>query len=73
MSGLQLLPLAVYLLSFWHYVLYWRAFTFGTADFDAFKRHAVVLKIVSVVVLALVYLRFPLDPVSLAVIAAASS
>jgi hypothetical protein len=68
-SGLQLLPLAVYLLSFWHYALYWRAFTFGTADFDAFKRKAVVLKIVSVAVLALVYLRFPLDPVSLAVIA----
>ena len=59
----------VYLLSFWHYALYWRTFTFGTADFDAFKRKAIVLKAISVGALALVYLRFPLDPVSLAVIA----
>ncbi len=70
MSWLPLLPLAVYLLSFWHYALYWRAFTFGTADFDAFKRKAIVLKAISVTALALVYLRFPLDPASLAVIAA---
>ncbi len=60
---------AVYLLSFWHYALYWRTFTFGTADFDGFKRKAVVLKTISVTALALVYLRFPLDPASLAVIA----
>ena len=69
MSGLQLLPLAVYLLSFWHYALYWRTFAFGTADFDAFKRKAIALKTISVTALALVYLRFPLDPASLAVIA----
>ena len=60
---------AVYLLSFWHYALYWRTFAFGTADFDAFKRKAIVLKTISVTALALVYLRFPLDPASLAVIA----
>ncbi|MCW5736067.1 MAG: hypothetical protein KIS73_18200 [Enhydrobacter sp.] len=64
-----LLPLAIYLLSFWHYALYWRTFAYGTADFDGFKRKAIVLKIVSVTALALVYLRFPLDPLSLAVIA----
>jgi len=68
-SGPLLLPPAIYLLSFWHYALYWRAFAFGTADFDAFKRKAIVLKTISVTALALVYLRFPLDPVSLAVIA----
>ncbi len=69
MSGPLLLPSIVYLLSFWHYALYWRAFTFGAPDFDAFKRKAVVLKTLSVAVLALVYLGFPLDLASLAVIA----
>ena len=69
MSGPLLLPPAIYLLSFWHYALYWRTFAFGTTDFDAFKRKAIVLKTLSVTALALVYLRFPLDPASLAVIA----
>jgi hypothetical protein len=68
-SGPLLLPLTVYLLSFWHYLLYWRAFAFGTPSFDAFKRHAVVLKTLSVVTLGTVYLHFPLAPASLAVIA----
>src|SRR5918993_2995970 len=63
------LPLAVYLLSFWHYVLYWLAFAFGWVAFDVFKRDAVAMKTVSVASLAFVYLRAPLDPVSLAVIA----
>ena len=69
MSGPLLLPLAIYLLSFWHYALYWKAYAFGAANFDAFKRHAVLLKAVSVAALALVYLRFPPDAVSLVVIA----
>lgn len=64
-----LLPLAIYFLSFWHYALYWRTFAFGTADFDSFKRNAIVLKSVSVTVLAFVYLSVPLDPLSLAVVA----
>ncbi len=64
-----MLPLTVYLLSFWHYALYWQAFTFGTANFAAFKRNAVVLKTISVAALAAVYLQFPLDRASLAVIA----
>ena len=63
------LPLAVYLLSFWHYVLYWLAFAFGWVAFDVFKRDAVAMKTVSVAALAVVYLRAPIDPVSLAVIA----
>lgn len=70
MSEPLLPPLAIYLLSFWHYALYWRTFTFGTVDFDAFKRQAITLKTLSVAVLALTYLRFALDPASLAVIAA---
>lgn len=65
----QNLPLGVYLLSFWHYCLYWLAFAFGTRSFDAFKRNAVVLKTVSVAALATVYLSAPLDFASLAVIA----
>lgn len=59
----------IYLLSFWHYYLYWLAFTFGAIDFDVFKRDAIAMKTVSVVALATVYLRAPLDPASLALIA----
>lgn len=61
---------AIYLLSFWHYFLYWLACTLRSVDFDVFKRDAIVMKTVSVVALASVYLRFPLDLVSLGVIAA---
>jgi hypothetical protein len=63
------LPLAVYLLSFWHYYLYWLAFAFGAAPFEVFKRDAVAMKAVSVMALAAVYLAAPLDFASLAVIA----
>lgn len=63
------LPAAVYLLSFWHYSLYWLAFAFGTTHFDVFKRNAIAMKALSVTALAFVYLRAPLDPASLAVIA----
>ena len=62
-------PAAVYLLSFWHYGLYWLAFAFGASDFVVFKRNAIALKTLSVTALAFVYLSAPLDPVSLAVIA----
>jgi hypothetical protein len=63
------LPLAVYLLSFWHYYLYWLAFAFGAVPFDVFKRDAVAMKTVSVAVLAVVYLANPIDLASLTVIA----
>ena len=63
------LPLAVYLLSFWHYYLYWLAFAFGGMAFDVFKRDAVAMKTVSVAALAVVYLATPLDLASLVVIA----
>lgn len=62
------LPAAVYLLSFWHYGLYWLAFAFGASDFDVFKHNAIALKTLSVTALAVVYLGAPIDPVSLAVI-----
>lgn len=65
----QNLPLALYLLSFWHYYLYWLAFTFRAMAFDVFKRDAVVMKSISVAALAFAYLYAPIDPVSLAVIA----
>src|SRR5258708_23098549 len=63
------LPLAVYLLSFWHYYLYWLAFAFGAIPFDVFKRDAVAMKTVSVAALAVVYLAAPLDLASLIVVA----
>ena len=63
------LALAVYLLSFWHYYLYWLAFAFGAMPFDVFKRDAVAMKTISVAALAAVYLATPLDLVSLLVIA----
>lgn len=62
------LPLAVYLLSFWHYYLYWLAFAFGAIPFEVFKRDAVAMKTVSVALLATVYLATPIDAVSLIVI-----
>jgi hypothetical protein len=62
------LPLAIYLLSFGHYVLYWVAFAFGTIAFDVFKRDAIAMKALSVAALAFVYLRAPFDVGSLAVI-----
>ena len=61
--------LALYLVSFLYYGLYWRAFAFGVSSFEAFKREAMALKTLSVAALALVYLQAPLDMLSLAVIA----
>ncbi len=62
-------PIAIYLTGFWHYLLYWLAFTFGAIPHAVFKRDAVAMKTVSVAGLAAIYLAFPLDPLSLAVIA----
>src|SRR6202163_521127 len=63
------LPIAVYLLSFWHYYLYGLAFAFGAVPFDVFKRDAVAMKTASLAARAAVYLAAPLDLASLIVIA----
>lgn len=63
------LALAVYLLSFWHYYLYWLAFAFGAIPLEIFKRDAVAMKTIAVATLAAVYLAAPIDTVSLIVIA----
>lgn len=61
--------LAVYLLSFWHYYLYWLAYRFGAVSLGIFKRDAVVMKSVSLVALAFAYFSATLDFLSLAVVA----
>ena len=61
---------AVCLLSFCHYYLYWLAYYFGEVPLDVFKRDAIVMKAVSLIALASVYLEAPLDAASLLVIAA---
>jgi protein-S-isoprenylcysteine O-methyltransferase Ste14 len=63
------LTLAVYSLSFWHYYLYWLAYSQGAVSLGVFKRDAIVMKTVSLLALALVYLAEPLDLVSLGVVA----
>ena len=60
-SSARNLPLAIYLLSFWHYCLYWLGFAYGAVAFDVFKRDAVAMKTISVAALTFVYRRFPLD------------
>ncbi len=61
--------LAIYLVSFLYYAVYWRAFAWGVRSFDSFKRDAVLLKTLSVAALAWLYLQSPLSPLSLLVIA----
>lgn len=61
--------LAIYLVSFIYYGLYWHALAWGIRSFQAFKREAILLKTLSVGALAFVYLQAPLDALSLAVIA----
>jgi len=61
---------AIYLLSFWHYGLYWLAYRHGAIAMDVFKRDAMLMKAVALVALGAVYLTLPPDPLSLAVVAA---
>ncbi len=60
---------AVYLVSFVYYGLYWYAFAWGVDSFRVFKRDALLLKALSVAALAFVYLQVPPDFLSLGVIA----
>ncbi|OYY44879.1 MAG: hypothetical protein B7Y08_08145 [Rhodospirillales bacterium 24-66-33] len=61
--------LAIYLVSFVYYGLYWYAFAWGVDSFDVFKRDALLLKALSVAALAFVYLQAPPDILSLGTIA----
>jgi len=61
---------ALYLVSFWHYFLYWLALAFRSVPLRVFKRDAVLLKIVAMAALAWAYLSATPDPVSLAVVVA---
>lgn len=61
--------LAIYLVSFVYYGLYWYAFAWGVDSFRVFKRDALLLKALSVAALAFVYLQAPPDFLSLGVIA----
>jgi len=60
----------MYALSFWHYLSYWLAYYYGTVELKIFKNDAVVMKTISLVILAYLYLAFPLDYLSLSVVAA---
>lgn len=60
----------IYALSFWHYHSYWLAYYYGTVELKVFKSDAVVMKTISLVILAYLYLGFPLDYLSLSVVAA---
>ena len=62
-------PLAIYALSFWHYLLYALAYRFGAIPLAVFKRDAVLMKTVALVALGTVYFAAPLDIASLAVVA----
>ncbi|WP_425069617.1 methyltransferase [Reyranella sp.] len=60
---------AIYLVSFVYYGLYWYGFAWGVDSFAVFKRDAMLLKAVSVAALAFVYLQAPPDILSLGTIA----
>ncbi|WP_119421567.1 methyltransferase [Desertibaculum subflavum] len=64
------LALAVYALSWWHYLLYFLAYWFGAIRLAVFRRDAVLMKAAALAVLAAAYLRAPAEPVSLAVVLA---
>jgi protein-S-isoprenylcysteine O-methyltransferase Ste14 len=51
--------LAVYALSFWHYLLYWRAYRYGALQPARFRRSALLMKSVALTALASAYLTQP--------------
>ena len=61
---------AVYLLSFWHYFLYWLAYCYGAVEPREFRREAVFWKTIALFALGGAYLTAPLDLFSLSVVAA---
>jgi hypothetical protein len=60
MSRLAALPaLAVYALSFWHYLFYWWAYRHGVVQPARFRRDAILMKSVALTALASTYLTQP--------------
>jgi len=59
----------VYSVSFWYYYIYWLAFVFGAVSLHVLKRDAILMKSVSLLAFACVYLTCPPDPTSLVVVA----
>ena len=64
------LALAVCALSFWHYALYWLAYRYRAVPLAIFKRDAVVMKSVSLLVLGAAYFAAPPDLWSLTMVGA---
>jgi len=62
------LPLAVYALSFWHYLLYGLAFCIGAVPLRELKRDALATKAVALTALGIAYLGAPVDAVSVTVV-----
>jgi hypothetical protein len=62
--------LAVYSLSFWHYFLYWLAYSYGAVPPREFRRDAVLWKSIALLALGSVYFAAPLNLLSLSVVAA---
>jgi hypothetical protein len=60
-SGLAASPahLAVYALSFWHYLFYWRAYRHGVVQPARFRRDAILMKSVALTALASAYVTQP--------------
>jgi hypothetical protein len=65
---LSSVAVAVYALSFWHYYVYWLAYLFRAVPLAAFKRDAIMMKCVSIAVLAWAFLSEALDFISLTVV-----
>ena len=65
---LSSVAVAIYALSFWHYYIYWLAYLFRSVPLAAFKRDAIMMKCVSIAVLAWAFLSGALDFLSLSVV-----
>lgn len=60
----------MYALGFWHYAAYMLAYRYGAVPHAAFKRDAVGLKAIALGALGAAYFSAPLDPLSVAIVAA---
>jgi hypothetical protein len=62
------IAIAVYVLSFWHYYIYWLAYLFRAIPLEAFKQDAIVMKSVSIAALGWAFFSGSPDFFSLSVI-----